>query len=89
MPVKTKAKKTTTATVFVNLKEGVLDPQGSTIQRALDDLGYEGIKEVRSGRFFRIKLEGASSSRAQKLISEISRRLLSNPVIETFEIKLK
>ena len=39
------------AVVYVRLKDGVLDPQGSTIERALDDMGYQGIKQIRSGKF--------------------------------------
>ena len=76
------------AIVYVSLKEGVLDPQGLTIQRALEDLGYKGIKEVRSGKFYRIKLGSQSSQKTRELVSEISNKLLANPVIETFEIEV-
>jgi phosphoribosylformylglycinamidine synthase len=75
------------ATVYVNLKEGVLDPQGMTIKRALDDLGYRGIKDVRSGRFFRITLESDSPANTQEMVAEMADKLLANPVIEKFEVK--
>ncbi len=75
------------AVVYVSLKEGVLDPQGLTIKRALEDLGYKGINEVRSGKFYEITLDASSLSNGKKLVAEISSKLLANPVIETFEIK--
>jgi phosphoribosylformylglycinamidine synthase len=77
------------ATVYVSLKDGVLDPQGLTIKKALDDLGYRGIKEVRSGKFFQIVLDGSVRNSSLEYISEISDKLLANPVIEKFEVKLK
>jgi len=75
------------AVVYVSLKEGVLDPQGLTIKRALEDLGYKGISEVRSGKFYEITLDAFSLQNGKKLVAEISNKLLANPVIETFEIK--
>ncbi len=75
------------ATVYVSLKNGVLDPQGLTIKRALEDLGYKEIKDVRSGKFYEIKLNSQSSKETKTLLAEISNKLLANPVIETFEIE--
>ena len=84
---KAKPKRISQAVVYVSLKNGVLDPQGLTIKRALEDLGYKGIKEVRSGKFYQIKLNSQSSQNTKALAAEISNKLLANPVIETFEIK--
>jgi len=84
---KAKAEKISQAVVYVSLKEGVLDPQGLTIKRALEDLGYKGINEVRSGKFYEITLDASSLQNGKKLVAEISNKLLANPVIETFEIK--
>ncbi len=75
------------AVVYVSLKNGVLDPQGLTIKRALEDLGYKGINEVRSGKFYQITLDDSTAQNRKKLVAEISNKLLANPVIETFEIK--
>ncbi len=75
------------AVVYVSLKNGVLDPQGLTIKRALEDLGYEGIQEVRSGKFYQITLDVSSPQNGKKLVAKISSKLLANPVIETFAIK--
>ncbi len=73
--------------VDVSLKEGVLDPQGTTIRRALADMGYKNIKEVKSGRFFEIELDGDRAEDAVKTLEEVCRKLLANPVIERYEIK--
>ena len=76
------------AVVYVKLKDGVLDPQGSTIQRALENMGYHGIKEVRSGKVFEIAFQQAQSKKPEELIDEICRKLLTNPVIEKFNFEI-
>jgi len=83
-----KDKKPYRATVFVRLKQGVLDPQGTTIKRALTDMGYKGIEDIRSGKFFEVSFLSASRKEALKLIGEISDKLLANPVIEDFKVEL-
>lgn len=70
--------------VLVNLKNGVLDPQGQTVRHALHVLGYHQVKEVRQGKVFEIELEGVDKEVASQLIPEIADRVLANPIIETF-----
>jgi phosphoribosylformylglycinamidine synthase PurS subunit len=77
------------ARVFVSLKPGVHDPQGETIRRALETLGYSGIAELRQGKFFEISLEASSRNEAEATLREIAERVLSNPVIESFRIELQ
>jgi len=77
------------ATIYVRLKEGVLDPQGSTIKRALEDMGYKGIEEIRSGKVFEISLNSRDKKGTEKLLDEICRKLLANPVIEKYQIEIK
>ncbi len=78
------------AVVYVKLKEGVLDPQGLTIKKALENLGYENVKEVRSGKFFQIVFNShGSDQKSLKFLNEISDKLLANPVIEKFEIEVQ
>jgi phosphoribosylformylglycinamidine synthase PurS subunit len=74
------------AVVFVRLKEGVLDPQGVTIQKALVQMGYEEFVSVRSGRFFELEIADGSSGPGDR-IEEICSKLLANPVIEDFKIE--
>ena len=76
------------ALVHVRLKDGVLDPQGSTIQRALDNMGYQGIKDVRSGKIFEIAFQQNQGKKPEDLIDEICRKLLTNPVIEKYNFEI-
>jgi len=76
----------TKAVVHVRLKEGVLDPQGVTIHKALLQMGYPEFTSVRSGRFFELEIDSESGS-ADARIEEVCRKLLANPVIETFTVE--
>ena len=74
------------ATVYVRLKDGVLDPQGVTIQKALAQMGYDDFVSVRTGKFFELEVS-AEASEIDRKIDEVCSKLLANPVIETFEVK--
>jgi phosphoribosylformylglycinamidine synthase subunit PurS len=77
-----------TAHVWVMLKSTVLDPQGQTIQRALASLGHRNVQDVRQGKFFVLKLDGASHEEAQKQVERIAREVLTNPIIEEFRFEI-
>jgi phosphoribosylformylglycinamidine synthase subunit PurS len=72
------------ARVFVTLKPVVNDPQGLSIRGALQQLGYEGVESVRAGKFLQLTLRAADRPEAERLVGEMCRRLLANPVIEDF-----
>jgi len=74
------------ATVYIRLKDGVLDPQGVTIQKALAQMGYADVLSVRSGRFFELEMK-PDSNNPDRQIEEICGKLLANPVIEKFEVE--
>ena len=74
------------ALVQVTLKPDVLDPQGKAIQNASASLGYDAIRSVRQGKLFEVELDADDETAARNLIAELSKKLLSNPVIEDFEI---
>ena len=74
------------AIVHVRLKDGVLDPQGVTIQKALAQMGYDDFVSVRSGRFFELEVVAAADN-IDHQIDEICSKLLANPVIEDYEVK--
>jgi len=76
------------AVVYVKLKEGVLDPQGSTIKGALENMGYRGIKQIRSGKIFEITFQKDERRKPEELIDEICRKLLTNPVIEKYNFEI-
>lgn len=76
------------ANVIVRLRPQVLDPQGETIRAALDTLGYRSVKEVRQGKYFEISLDVGSPKEAESAAKEIAERVLSNPVLETFDVEV-
>ena len=77
------------ALVFVSLKSTVLDPQGQTVCSALHGLGYQGIAEVRQGKFFDIAIaDGVTREQAQKDVETIAHEVLANPVIEEYRVEL-
>ncbi len=74
------------AIVYVRLKDGVLDPQGVTIHKALMQMGYHDFVSVRSGRFFELEIKGNVADIDRK-IDEVCAKLLANPVIEKYSIE--
>ena len=77
------------ARVFVTLKTTVLDPQGQTVRSALNGLGYQGVADVRQGKFFEIVIaEGVSREQAQKEIETVAHDVLANPVIEEYRVEI-
>src|SRR5438105_11112229 len=77
------------ARVFVSLKRTVLDPQGQTVRSALTGLGYRSVSEVRQGKFFDIALTpGVSPEEAHKEIDALARDVLTNPVIEEYQVEI-
>jgi phosphoribosylformylglycinamidine synthase len=76
------------ARVYVSFKDSVLDPQGKAVKNALLSIGYEKVKDVRQGKFFQIEMDDMSEDEAKRQITEMAERILSNPVIEKFEVIL-
>lgn len=78
------------AYVYVSLKRSVLDPQGKTIQGALQKLGYKGLNDVRQGKFFELSLNGGlNRSQAEAEVARIAGDVLTNPVIEEFRYTIE
>jgi phosphoribosylformylglycinamidine synthase PurS subunit len=74
--------------VRVKLKDEVLDPQGEAIRRVLYGLGYEEVARVRVGKLLLMEVEGDDPGKLRGRLEEMSREVLSNPVIEDFEVRL-
>jgi phosphoribosylformylglycinamidine synthase PurS subunit len=74
------------ATVIVELKPSVLDPQGKAIQHSLSTLGFEGVEDVRAGKLFRVTLadNGQTREDIERQLRQMCERLLANTVIENF-----
>ncbi|MBT3994615.1 MAG: phosphoribosylformylglycinamidine synthase subunit PurS [Chloroflexi bacterium] len=77
------------AKVHVSLKPTVNDPQGLTIARALDRLGFDSVDSLRAGKYFEVKIEGDDKAAAESDIKSMCEKLLANPVIETFTFELE
>ena len=76
------------AKVKVTLKNGVLDPQGKAIESALDSLGFDGVGDVRQGRYFELDIDAADKSAAEASVASMCDKLLANTVIENYEIEI-
>ncbi|MCP5526907.1 MAG: phosphoribosylformylglycinamidine synthase subunit PurS [Verrucomicrobiales bacterium] len=76
------------ASIIITPKKAVLDPQGKTVQSALEHMGYQGVKEVRVGKFLEIEVEGGDAAQVRQQLDEAAHRFLSNPVIEDYRIEL-
>jgi phosphoribosylformylglycinamidine synthase len=78
------------AKVYVTLKSGVLDPQGKAIHHSVELIGYQGIADVRQGKYFEIALDEKSDrTEAQSSVERMAREVLSNPVIEDYRVEIE
>ena len=74
---------------IVTLKKDVLDPQGKVVGQTLQNMGYKNIISVRQGKYFEIELNETDKEKATLIVEEISKKLLSNTIIENYKIDLK
>jgi phosphoribosylformylglycinamidine synthase len=80
------------AHVYVTLKRSVLDAQGQTVAGALRRMQYNGIADVRQGKYFLLTLEGslaANPAAARQEVERIAHEVLTNPVIEEYSLRLE
>ena len=76
------------AKVHVTLKQGVLDPQGKAVQHALAQLGFDGVDDVRQGKFIELELSETDPKKAETEVEAMCRKLLANMVIEDFRVDI-
>ncbi len=76
------------AEVFVSLKPVVNDPQGLAIRDGLRSLGYADVEAVRAGKYLRVTLEAKSGDEAHAQVTRMCDQLLTNPVMETYQISV-
>ena len=67
-------------------KEAILDPQGKATHHALDSLGLSQVEDVRIGKFIRLAVTADSKEKAKSIAEESSKKLLANPIMETFRV---
>ena len=77
------------AKIIITPKKAVLDPQGKTVQTALEHMGYTGIGAVHVGKYLEIELTGDNKEEAKKNINEACHKILSNPVIEDYRFEIE
>lgn len=77
------------AKVYVTLRTGVLDPQGKAIHHATTTIGYQGITAIRQGKYFEITFdESVDEAQAYEQLEKLAHDVLSNPVIEDYQIEV-
>jgi len=76
------------ARVHITLKPGVLDPQGKAVQHSLAALGFDGVEQVRQGKFIEIDLADGDRENARARLDAMCRQLLANTVIENYAIDI-
>ncbi len=74
--------------MLIRLKPSILDAQGASVQRALDGLGFQEVRDVRVGKVLDLDLDGESRDEARRRVEEMCVRLLVNPVIEEFTVEV-
>ncbi len=74
------------ARVYVTLKPTVLDPQGTTVAKALNHLGYHEVEGARVGKIIELHL---SDQATRARVEEMAGKLLANPVIENFTVEME
>ena len=75
--------------VDVQLRLGIADPQGSTIERSLPTLGFDGVHDVRVGKSIRFVIDSSDEASARAEVDDLCRRFLTNPVIEDAEAAIE
>jgi phosphoribosylformylglycinamidine synthase PurS subunit len=76
------------AEVRITLKKGVADPEGKNTLKALELLGFKGVRDVRALKVFEIEVDGKKKD-VEKKIEEMCRKLLANPVIHNYSISVR
>ena len=77
------------AKIIIRPKKAVLDPQGKTVQNALEHMGYQGIGAVHVGKYLEIELDTSDKDAARQRLNEACHKFLSNPLIEDYKLELE
>src|SRR5437016_6344542 len=77
------------AKIIITPKKAVVDPQGKTVQGALEHMGYKGVGAVHVGKYLEIELADGDKESARQQIDEACHKILSNPVIEDYRFEIE
>ena len=76
------------AKIYISYKEGILDPQGKTVNHALNAIGIKKIDSVRMGKYIEMDFGKISKDKASEITDESCRKLLANPNTETYTFEI-
>ena len=76
------------AKIYISYKEGILDPQGKTVNHALDAIGIKKINSVQIGKYIEIEFNKINRDQAFEITDESCRKLLANPNTETYTFEI-
>lgn len=74
---------------YVKIKDGVLDIQGSAVEKALKKMGYDNVENFRVGKYFEFDISGQDKEKAKEMTGKMGEELLANPLIEDFNFWLE
>ena len=77
------------AKIIITPKKAVVDPQGKTVQSALEHMGYSGVRAVHVGKYLEIELADGDREEARRRLDQACHRFLSNPVIEDYRLEIE
>lgn len=75
-------------TVTINRRSEIADPEGTTVKRALEELGFAGVSEVRMDRVIHMEVDGSDPDAIRKSVEAMCSQMLANPVLEDFEVEV-
>jgi phosphoribosylformylglycinamidine synthase PurS subunit len=76
------------AKIYINYKEGILDPEGATVSKALKSIGINGITELLIGKCIEMSFDNQTKEQAIKIVEDSCTKLLANPNTEVFHYKI-
>lgn len=77
------------AKIFISLKEGILDPQGSTVNKALDSVGIDSINSIRMGKYIEMEFSSKDKDQISSIVKKSCNKLLVNPNTETYTFSIE
>ena len=77
------------AKVYITLKDSILDPQGTAVKKALENLEYKNVEELRIGKAIYIKINESDKQKAEVQLKNMCEKLLYNPIIENYTYELE
>jgi len=77
------------AKIVVTLRKSILDPQGKAVEHGIHSLGFTAAKNVRMGKYVEMNIATQDKGEAERVVQEVCRKLLANPVMEDFSYELE